>query len=85
MGIFTEREKTGNVIGLIVGVFLLLCCQQILDFSMLWKLLVPVIIVIVGLKMIFTAIFGNRANEIIAKIKSRGRRDQNRLCGLFRL
>ena len=51
IGLFTEREKTGNIIGIAVGVFLLLCCQDILSFSMLWKLLVPAIIVIIGLKM----------------------------------
>ena len=49
IGLFTEREKTGNIIGVAIGVFLLLCCQDILSFSMFWKLLVPAIIVIVGL------------------------------------
>ena len=72
VGLFTEREKTGNIIGLAIGVFLLLCCQDILSFGMLWKLLVPAIIVIVGLKMVFTGLFGNKANEIIAKIKQDG-------------
>ena len=72
VGLFTEREKTGNIIGIAIGVFLLLCCQDILSFSMLWKLLVPAIIVIVGLKMVFTGLFGNKANEIIAKIKQDG-------------
>ncbi len=72
IGLFTEREKTGNIIGLIIGVFLLICCQGILSFSMLWKLLIPAIIVIIGLKMIFTGLFSNKANEIFAKIKASG-------------
>jgi len=29
VGLFTEREKTGNIIGIAVGIFLLLCCQDI--------------------------------------------------------
>ncbi|MEE1161236.1 MAG: DUF5668 domain-containing protein, partial [Acutalibacteraceae bacterium] len=29
VGIFSEREKTGNIIGLLIGVFLLLCCQNV--------------------------------------------------------
>ncbi len=74
VGLFTEREKTGNIIGIAIGIFLLLCCQGILNFSMLWKLLVPVIIVIIGLKMVFTGLFDNKANEIIAKIKQNGGR-----------
>lgn len=71
-GLFTKREKTGNLIGIAIGVFLLLCCQDVLSFSMLWKLLVPVIIVIIGLKMVFASIFGNKVNEIITKIKQNG-------------
>ena len=48
IGIFSEREKTGNIIGLAIGVFLLLCCQNVLDFDMLCKLAIPAIIVIIG-------------------------------------
>lgn len=72
VGLFTEREKTGNIIGIAVGVFLLLCCQDILSFAMLWKLLVPAIIVIIGLKMVFGGLFGNKANEMIEKLKESG-------------
>ncbi len=70
--LFVEREKTGNIIGLIIGVFLLLCCREILSFSMLWKMLIPAIIVIVGLKMILSGLLGNKADEIIANIKASG-------------
>lgn len=74
VGLFTEREKTGNIIGIIIGVFLLLCCQDILSFSMLWKLLLPAIIVIIGLKMVFNGLFGNKSREIFAKIKQDGKK-----------
>ncbi len=73
VGLFTEREKTGNIIGIVVGVFLLLCCQDILSFSTLWKLLVPAIIVFVGLKMVLTGLFGNKANEIMKQLKLEGK------------
>ena len=82
VGLFTEREKTGNIIGIAIGIFLLLCCQGVLSFSMLWKLLLPAIIVIVGLKMVFNGIFGNKANEIIAKIKQNGG-DTKVCCATF--
>ena len=72
VGLFTEHEKTGNVIGILIGVFLLLCSQGILRFSVLWKLLVPVIIVIIGLKMVLSGLFGNKANEMLSKIKKSG-------------
>ena len=73
IGLFTEREKIGNIIGIVVGVFLLLCCQDILNFSMLWKLLIPAIIVVIGLKMVLAGLFGNKANEIMKKLKSEGK------------
>lgn len=48
-----KEEKTGNIIGLIIGVLLLLSCQDILSFDMIAKLIVPVILVIIGLSLIF--------------------------------
>ena len=82
VGLFTEREKTGNIIGIAVGVFLLLCCQDILNFSMLWKLLVPAIIVFVGLKMVITGLFGNKANEIMKQMKLEGKNPKSG-CAAF--
>ena len=72
IGIFSEREKTGNIIGILIGVFLLLCCQNVLGFDMLWKIAVPAIIVIIGLKLIFGAIFGDKATKLLAKSRQNG-------------
>jgi len=69
IGLFTEREKTGNIIGLLVGVALLLSCQGILSLSLLWKLLLPALIVIVGVKLVLSGIFGNKANEMLSQMK----------------
>ena len=82
IGLFTEREKTDNIIGIAIGVFLLLCCQDILSFSMFWKLLVPAIIVIVGLKMVLTGLFGNKANEIMKKLRLEGKEPKSG-CATF--
>lgn len=72
IGLFTEREKTGNLIGVAIGVLLLLSCQEIISFGLLWKLLVPGIIVLVGIKMIFGGIVGNKANEMMQHMKASG-------------
>ena len=72
IGIFSEREKTGNIIGLFIGVFLLLCCQNVLGFDMIWKLAVPAIIVIIGLKMIFSAVFGDKATKLLVESRQNG-------------
>ena len=73
IGLFTEREKTGNIIGLLIGVFLLLCCRDILSFSLLWKLLVPGIIVLLGLKLVLSGIFGKKANETVKNMRQDGK------------
>ena len=56
-GLFKDQDKTGNIIGLIVGIYLLLYCQGIISFQFAWKLVVPVIFVLIGLKMIFKDTF----------------------------
>lgn len=72
VGLFSEQDKMGNLIGLGIGVFLLLCCQDILGFDMLWKLAVPAIIIIIGVKLIFKGTFGNKSAEVINNIKASG-------------
>lgn len=72
VGLVTEREKTGNLIGLCVGIFLLLCCQDVLDFSLTWKLLVPVIIILIGAKLVLKGIFGNKSAQAMQQIQANG-------------
>ncbi|MDD6734918.1 MAG: hypothetical protein PUE13_01235, partial [Clostridiales bacterium] len=52
VGLFGGHDKTANIIGLLIGTFLLLACQDILDFDIIWKLILPVIIAVIGIKMI---------------------------------
>lgn len=60
--LFRSRDKTGNLIGIAVGVALLLACQDILTFDMLWKLMLPAILVIIGLSLVFKdLIFGKKS------------------------
>ena len=73
IGLFSEREKTGNIIGLLIGIFLLLCCQDVLSFEMFWKLAIPTIIVVIGIKMVFGGLFGGEASEIFRKMKENGK------------
>lgn len=56
-GLVSESDKTGPIIGLVIGLALLLSSQNIVDFSTLLKLVFPVILVIIGVKIIFGAFF----------------------------
>lgn len=72
VGLINERDKTGSIIGLIVGVVLLLCARDILDFDMLWKLVFPAIVIIVGLKLVFGGVFNGKSDKIMAEMKADG-------------
>ena len=63
IGLFKDNEKTGNLIGLLIGVALLLACQDIFDFDLIWKLAFPAILVAIGLSIIFKDALGGKTYE----------------------
>ena len=72
IGIFTDSDKTGNIIGLCIGVFLLLCSQEILAFDLLLKLLFPLIIVAIGAKMIFGSVKSSKTKKVMDEVVQQG-------------
>ena len=64
-GLVSDDDKTGSIIALIIGILLLLSCQNIIDFSVIWKLIVPIIIVGIGLSLILK----NVADTTDSKVK----------------
>ena len=67
IGLFTDEDKSGSLIGIAVGVALLLGCRGIVRFEVLWKLLLPVILILVGLSIIFKDTIGNKVRKEIKK------------------
>lgn len=51
-GLFTNKEKFGNLLGLTCGILLLLAAQDVFDYEMVWKTIVPIIIILLGIKLI---------------------------------
>ena len=82
IGLFTNKDKTGNIIGLLVGVILLLGMQNIKDFNLIWKLLLPSIIVIIGLSLIFKNTFNSKINNEIKKLNNKNTKN-NEYCATF--
>ncbi len=72
IALVTQRDKTGSMIGLVVGVFLFLVARDIISLEMLGKLIVPVLLVVVGLCLIFRDVVNRNAKEAIKRINSRG-------------
>ena len=82
IGLFKENEKTGNLIGLLIGVALLLACQDILDFKLLWKLLFPAILVVIGISIIFKDTIGGKVSKEIKKLNEK-KTGENEYCATF--
>ncbi len=70
VSLITGKEKTIGIIGTVVGVMLLLAYQDVIDKTMIFKLLVPFIIVLAGLKLIFKDFFNREVSEAKKKIKA---------------
>ena len=82
IGLFKDNEKTGNIIGLLIGVALLLGCQNILDFNLIWKLAFPTILVVIGLSIIFKDVLGGKVSSEIKKLNEK-RNGENSYCATF--
>ena len=77
IGLFTDKDKTGNIIGLIVGVLLLLSCQEVLSFDLVFKLMVPVILVIIGISLIFKNVIGTSVTKKIKELNEKNTNKDN--------
>lgn len=82
IALITEREKVGSLIGLGIGVVLLLACQGVFAFDLVWKLLLPFIVVVIGLKLIFGNIFNRKAFKVESEIKASGE-GLRQVCATF--
>lgn len=73
IGLFNKSEgKTGNLIGLTIGIFLLLGVRNILPMETIAKLIIPFILVMIGLSMIFKNSIQKNISEKINKEKKNG-------------
>ena len=52
IGLITEKDKVGNLVVIGIGVMLLLWQQDVFSFDMMWKIALPVLIVLGGVKML---------------------------------
>ena len=78
--LFKEKDKTSSFIGLIVGLCLLLGCLNIIDFALIWRLIVPFVLIMIGLSFIFKDIFNSKVKKEIKKISKNKNIDY---CAIF--
>ncbi len=73
ISLLTEKDKTGSLVGLLVGVVLFLANRDIISFATLWKLLVPMVIIVIGLGLIFKDVFNRKARDAVKQLNSMNR------------
>lgn len=71
-GLFTSKDKSGNFIGLAVGVLLLLAAQDVFEYNMIWEIIVPFIIVMMGIKLIVKSTLPQKEIENTEKGQKEG-------------
>ena len=82
VNLFDDDDKTGSIVGLLIGVILLLSCQGLINFDLIWKLLLPAILIIIGVSIMYKNIFTKKIEEKI-KEKSKSKIDDTNCCATF--
>lgn len=69
-GIFTSKQKLGSLVGLLLGVLLLLAARGILEYAVIWKIMVPAVIVVIGIKILVRSVSarGNAGEESVGGV-----------------
>jgi predicted membrane protein len=73
--ITNPKEWLGDLIGILIGVSLLLACRDIISFKVLWKLLLPAIIILIGLSIIFKNLFSQKFDKAVSKLNDKFNKD----------
>ena len=68
INLITDKNRLGPLIGLLVGVALLLACQNVFSFDIMWKLVLPIVIILIGLSLICKNLFSHKFNEKITEL-----------------
>ena len=82
IGLINKEDKTGDIIGLLIGVALLLNAQGIISFDIIWKLAAPLILVIIGLSIILKGNKDSKTDVAIKKINSNDN-EKTSVCSTF--
>lgn len=74
MDLFEKEDKTGSIIGLMIGIILLLSCRKIINFAVIWKLLFPTILCLIGISLIFKDSINSKVKKEIQKLQKKNKK-----------
>lgn len=82
-GLIKDENKTGSIIWLLIGVLLFLGVNDIIDFDMMWSLLFPIIIIIIGLSILCKNIFNKGLKEKIRELNKIENKNKKEITATF--
>ena len=71
IGISENKDKTTSIIFLVIGIWLFLAERDLIEFGLLLKLLLPVILITIGLLLVFKDVLDINSKDI-DKLKKEG-------------
>lgn len=80
--LIARENKFWSAIWLIIGILLLLACRDILDFDLIWKLTIPVILILLGINLIFKDKFSSMKNKKAKELNEKGEKLEE-YCATF--
>lgn len=81
VGLINDKDKTSSLIFLIIGVWLFLAERDLIEYELLVKLLLPVILISIGLLLVFKDVLSINGKEI-KKINANNK-DNNDYIAVF--
>lgn len=70
VNIFKDNDKTASIIGTVFGILLLLAVRDVINFDLLWKILLPLVLIIIGLSLIFKDKVSDKVKDEIKKLNN---------------
>ena len=70
--LIARENKFWSAVWLIIGIVLLLACRNILDFNLIWKLTIPVILILIGINLIFKDKIDRKMEKKNKELKEKG-------------
>ncbi len=83
INIFKKEDKVGSFIWFMIGIVLLLACNDYISFEIIGKLFFPAILVIIGLSIMFKNTFEHKISKEIEKAREKDNNDDI-ISGIFK-
>ncbi len=70
--LIARENKFWSAVWLIIGILLLLACRDILDFDLIWRLTIPVLLILIGVNLIFKDKIDRKMEKKNKELKEKG-------------